>query len=47
MPSNGATLRAAVHGADALIIASREYARGVSGVMKNAQLSRAPVLLRY
>lgn len=30
------SLRAAVHGATALLIASPEYAHGVSGVMKNA-----------
>ena len=47
VPRSVATLRAAVDGADALIISSPEYAHGVSGVMKNAQLAGAPVLLRY
>lgn len=36
VPPPVATLRAAVGGADALLIASPEYAHGVSGVMKNA-----------
>lgn len=36
VPPAVARLRAAVGGADALIIASPEYAHGVSGVMKNA-----------
>jgi len=36
VPPSVATLRAAVGGADALLIASPEYAHGVSGVMKNA-----------
>jgi NAD(P)H-dependent FMN reductase len=36
IPPSVATLRAAVGDADALLIASPEYAHGVSGVMKNA-----------
>lgn len=36
VPPSVATLRVAVGGADALLIASPEYAHGVSGVMKNA-----------
>lgn len=36
VPPSVATLRTAVGGADALLIASPEYAHGVSGVMKNA-----------
>ncbi len=36
VPPSVAALRAAVGGADALLIASPEYAHGVSGVMKNA-----------
>ncbi|KRH99926.1 NADPH-dependent FMN reductase [Curvibacter sp. PAE-UM] len=36
VPPAVVTLRAAVSGADALLIASPEYAHGVSGVMKNA-----------
>lgn len=36
VPRPVAELRAAVAGADALIVASPEYAHGVSGVMKNA-----------
>jgi chromate reductase, NAD(P)H dehydrogenase (quinone) len=35
VPTSVAALRAAVAGADALLIASPEYAHGVSGVMKN------------
>lgn len=35
-PAPVAALRAAITGADALLIASPEYAHGVSGVMKNA-----------
>ena len=35
-PSAVQSLRAAIHGATALVIASPEYAHGVSGVMKNA-----------
>lgn len=35
-PPSVAALRAAVAGADALLIASPEYAHGISGVMKNA-----------
>jgi NAD(P)H-dependent FMN reductase len=36
VPPSVAALRAAVGGADALLIASPEYAHGVSGVIKNA-----------
>ncbi len=36
VPAPVAALRAAVSGADALLIASPEYAHGISGVMKNA-----------
>lgn len=35
-PAPVAALRAAINGADALLIASPEYAHGVSGVIKNA-----------
>jgi NAD(P)H-dependent FMN reductase len=36
MPVSAAKLRAAVAAADALLIASPEYAHGISGVLKNA-----------
>jgi NAD(P)H-dependent FMN reductase len=39
LPEQVARFRAAVAAADGLLISSPEYARGVSGVMKNARLA--------